>query len=239
MRWNWRIHTPPFSALLALGLLWKIQDARTTPKRRTVCFPSVGQVGGQFDCYELHFTNTAAAYQLTQQGFPSFDYVDTHRSASDFANDPDNADEWIRGPRGMLWNVGRSPYIALIRADRIQTTDLNPWNFNHAAGLVEYIQGGDALLEPPAARVYRVEESDVPETQQWADAGELEYETGMSEPWEPEDVGELYADLVDGNHRAIAAIVAGAEWIPVYVGPNFQNNVTPEEYAEVEALKGV
>lgn len=41
---------------------------------------------------------------------------------------------------------------------------------------------------------------------------------------------KLKAPLLDGNHRAIAAIELGDPLIPVYVGENYRDDITPREW---------
>ena len=43
--------------------------------------------------------------------------------------------------------------------------------------------------------------------------------------------GEYYAQLLDGNHRAAAALLAGEPYIYVYVGENYRANVRKKDYA--------
>ena len=50
-------------------------------------------------------------------------------------------------------------------------------------------------------------------------------ESWMTKPWAPHQVGKHYVRLVDGNHRAFAAIAAGEPSVWVYVLQDYRADV--------------
>lgn len=122
-------------------------------------------------------------------------------------------------------------YLLDIPVENIHFMEGNIWYLGHAAALYEGIEDGRIkYLEPPAARVYRVDASDIKMSQKFERDGELEYQMGMVEPWGKEDLREYNAQLLDGNHRALAAIAAGASTVTVYVGENYRDNVYKKDW---------
>jgi hypothetical protein len=122
--------------------------------------------------------------------------------------------------RAVTW-LGTKGYLVAIPVDNINFMEGNIWNFEHAAGLLEGIRdGSNRVLRAPAARVYRVKAYDVKQSQKFARDGELSYQMGMVEPWTKADMGQYHAQLLDGNHRAAAAMIAGDSFVYVFVGDN-------------------
>ena len=132
--------------------------------------------------------------------------------------------------RNVKWDLSTFSYVVEVPVENIAVTELNLWNYNHAAGLLEYIESGDAVLEPPFARFYRIDEEAVTDSQEYAREGELEYQLGMLEPWRKSDIGSFHIQLLDGNHRALAAIAAGERYIPVTIDPNYRQDVEEDEW---------
>ena len=129
----------------------------------------------------------------------------------------------------MSW-IGNH-YLLDIPVENIHFMEGNQWYLGHAAAIYEGIENGEIkYLEPPAARVYRVTASDIKSTQKHERDGDLEYDMGMVEPWEQEDLRTYNAQLLDGNHRALAAIAAGASTITVYVSQNYRENVYKKDW---------
>lgn len=135
--------------------------------------------------------------------------------------------------RSLRWLVN-SNYVVWVAADCIQFMEGNSWNLEHAKALYDLIESGEnPLFEIPAGRVDRISKEDVIRTASEYEADELEYQRGMEKPWSPKDVGLLTAQLVDGNHRALAAIAAGEHSIPVIVGENYRDVVKKKEWVKV------
>ncbi len=136
----------------------------------------------------------------------------------------------IHQGRRVTW-IGSKGYLVWIPVENVEFTPENQWNFGHAAALLEGIQDETSYkLEVPAGRVYRVKAKDVKESQKYEDDGELEDQLAMVSPWERHNVGEYHVRLLDGNHRAAAAILAGESQICVYVSENFRENVYKKDF---------
>lgn len=139
--------------------------------------------------------------------------------------------------RRVRWHLD-SNYVVWINADKIEFTPGNSWNRAHARALFDLIEAGDRpVFSIPAARVYRIDENDVAATVKEDAEDELDAQRGMAKPWKPADVGQLHAFLLDGNHRALAAIAAGEESIPVIVGDNYREDVLTDEWVEAPKPK--
>lgn len=169
---------------------------------------------------------------LTNQALEALEYADypAYDHVTILSQEDLDEDDPIYHGRNLKWDISTSNYVVEIPVENILVMQDNLWNFNHAAGLLDYIMSGDAVLEPPAARVHRVDAEKVKDSQEYAAEGQLEYQLDMEEPWNRSEIGELYAQLVDGNHRAIAAIAAGERYIPVIVGENYRQEVSEDEW---------
>lgn len=174
--------------------------------------------------FKTNFHLTADALGFLEYAEPSFDHVELLSTADLDEDDP------VYHGRNVLWDLSQGAYVVEVPVDKILVTEGNLWNFNHVAGLLEYINQGDAVLTPPAARIYRIDEETVRDSQNYDSEEELLYDMGLSAPWTRSDAGTYYAQLVDGNHRAIAAIAAGERAIPVFVGDNYREDILPEEW---------
>jgi hypothetical protein len=139
----------------------------------------------------------------------------------------DDAD--VHRVRKVAW-VGHAGFLVQIPASHVLFMDGNQWNFAHAAAIYEGIGAGRDVLEVPAARVYRIDAARVKLSQKYARDGVLEEQMGMLEPWTRADIGAYYAQLVDGNHRAAAALAANEPAIYVYVGENYRADVRKKDY---------
>jgi len=154
---------------------------------------------------------------------PTWEFVDVD------GGEVDDDDEVFWGRR-VGWRL-TTPYVVEVPVDKVLFMEGNQWNLGHAAALYALMEGGDRpVLDVPAARLYRIDEDDIARTQRDYDEVELEYEYGMERPWEPKDAGTFYVQLLDGNHRAAAAMAAGERTIVVTVGPNYREDVLPEEW---------
>jgi hypothetical protein len=131
--------------------------------------------------------------------------------------------------RRARWRWDYSSYVVEVDVSRIQFMPDNTWRFEHAAGVIVMMQEG-SCFEPPAARIHRITAEDVKSTQRYEKSGELEYQTGMIRPWTKADIGQYTALLIDGNHRAAAAMVLGERAIPVYVGENYRAEVRKKDW---------
>lgn len=173
-------------------------------------------------------------FSLVAPALDSLSYATAdHTYAEAQARDVDGPVPIVQGKRvGWLIN---SPYVVKVPIDKIDFMEGNLWNPGHAKALLELISCGDKpVFRLPAARLYRIDESDVEGTEADYADGELEYQSNMIRPWEKGDVGSFSVHLVDGNHRALAAMAAGEEWVPVVVGQSYRKDVRPEEWLELE-----
>lgn len=169
------------------------------------------------------FVGTDEALDAIREAEPSYDYV---REIDEDRWDEDDHHH----VRKVTW-VGTAGYVVRIPAKNVLFMEGNQWFPSHGAALVEGIENGTrTTLQVPAARVYRVDSSRVKESQKYEKAGELEYQLSMNEPWTKDEQGEYYAQLLDGNHRAAAALIAGEPYIYVYVGENYRENVRKKDY---------
>lgn len=124
-----------------------------------------------------------------------------------------------------------SSYVVEVPVEKVLFMEGNIWNFNHAAALKEMIKSGERpTFGLPAARFYRIDKSTVKATQREYKEDELSYQRGMEEPWDDEDAGTFYVQLLNGNHRALAAMAAGESTIFVTVGEDYRDNVREEEW---------
>lgn len=126
----------------------------------------------------------------------------------------------------MAWIV-RDTYEVVIPICNVLFMEGNMWDFPHVRALRRHAQR-DRCLYPPAGRVYQVDEEHVVMSQRYAAAGELEYQMGLSRPWEEHEIGQLYAQLLDGNHRALAALLEGDSHVVVYCGENYREDLPDE-----------
>lgn len=150
---------------------------------------------------------------------PSYEYVD-----------PVDRDRFssVHHGRKVVWVT--DGYVVDIPVKNILFMEGNLWYPEHAAALLKSIENGDNnVLQVPAARVYRVMAKDVKQTAKYERDGELDYQLSMTEPWTKAEQGEYYAQLLDGNHRAAAAILAGEHTIPVYISENTRENVRKKD----------
>lgn len=154
-----------------------------------------------------------------QMAEPSWEYVEP----------PDLDRVQIVPDPPLAWAVGH--YGVWVPSKNIHFMPENLWYPGHAAALVDGIRDGSfPILEAPAARIHRVTPYDVESTQAEYAAGDLEEQSLMVEPWTWDEVGEYRATLVDGNHRAAAAMIVGLDRIVVTVGENYRENVDPNDW---------
>lgn len=149
------------------------------------------------------------------------------------------ADDLLLEGRALRWKVD-SNYVVWAPVDKVWFMEGNQWSFPHARALYEAIERGDnPVFELPAARLYRITPEVVADTQRLYEQDDLEYEYDMEKPWTGADAGTFRVQLLDGNHRALAAIAAGERQIPVVVGENYRADVLPDEWVYVEPPKPV
>jgi len=171
------------------------------------------------------FTETPAALSYLEGVEPD------HRHVS-LTPKKEDADLPIMSGERVRWLI-HTPYVVRVPVERVLLTEENEWNPAHAAALLEVIENEDGpVFRLPAARVHRIDRKDVKATEAERRDGQLEYQRSMLRPWEPTDVGHFYVKLLDGNHRALAAIAAGETWIPVVVGPDYRRDVKRGEWIE-------
>lgn len=149
--------------------------------------------------------------------------------------DPSVEDDRAPKFRSVLWSdhvrwVAQKGKMVRIPRANVLFMEGNQWDIEHAASIYQYlVEGGTGPIRYPAGRVYRVAKSDVAQSEKFEEEGELEYQLGMTEPWDESDIGNYYAQLVDGNHRAAAALAFGESFIWVYVGENTLENVRKKD----------
>lgn len=144
----------------------------------------------------------------------------------------------IYNGRRVRW-AATSHHTVLVPVDKVLFMEGNIWDAGHASALHDMVQRGGAVFEPPAGRLYRIDADDVARTKQWYEEDELEYQMNMERPWEDSDAGTFYVQLLDGNHRALAAMAAGESQIPVVVGENYWEDVRDDEWLTLDGLRGV
>lgn len=165
------------------------------------------------------YANVDWMLEVISMSDPSWDYV----------RPPDVDRVQIVPDPPVAWTVGH--YGLWVPSENIHFMPDNIWYPEHAAALVEGLKdGSNPILDAPAARVYKVTPYDVESTQAEYAAGELEEQSGMVEPWTWDDVGEYHALILDGNHRAAAAMIMGLDRIVVTVGQNYRENVDPRDW---------
>lgn len=157
-----------------------------------------------------------------------------HTEADDRFIDPaelePSGEPVYRGSR-VNWR-SQSGYVVEVPVEKIAFMEGNIWNLSHAAALKERIERGDRPeLLVPAARLYRIDADDVERTQRWDEEGELAYQMSMIEPWSDRDAGTFHVQLLDGNHRALAAMAVGEPTVFVTVGENYREDVLEHEWA--------
>lgn len=155
---------------------------------------------------------------------PSFDHVE-------ILGTPDFDYSELNSDRPVSW-VG-SGYVVAVPVENIDFTDGNMWNFEHAAGIYTRIKEGQIrYVHCPAARVMRITAADIKQSQEFEESGELEEQLRMVSPWEKSDLRDYHAYMLDGNHRALAAMAAGASYIYVHVAPNYREYVYKKDWAK-------
>ena len=159
-------------------------------------------------------------------------FVDAVRDSSPDSTNVEPIQETDRGKteRGRVvhwwWD---SNYVVEVDTDKILFMEGNSWNFDHAGGVVESMEAGE-VFEVPAGRVHRITAEAVKMTQAHAKKGDLEEQYNMTRPWSRGDIGSYYAQLIDGNHRAVAAMVLREQSLPVYVGENYRDNIRKKDW---------
>lgn len=152
------------------------------------------------------------ASSILDQGVPSNAYYER-------VDKKNVDDEDIYHGRKVKW-VGTPGYMIRVPISRVFPMQENMWFPNQLARYVKAIDDGD-LLEAPAARVFVIDKRSVEESRDQAEAGEIEY------PFDEDDIGQPYVVLLDGNHRAFAAILSGEPFIWAYVGENYRKEAEP------------
>jgi hypothetical protein len=173
---------------------------------------------------DFKFEGTEELVDLIRYGDiePTYGYLEI-LTPRDFDYDDINRD------RPVSW-IGNH-YLVDIPVENIHFMEGNIWYLGHAAAIYEGIKEGRIkYLYPPAARVHRITASDIKQTQKYERDGELEYQMSMTSPWDKYDLRTYHAQLLDGNHRALAAIAAGADTITVYVSENYRDEVYKKDW---------
>ncbi len=166
---------------------------------------------------DSHFVNTELLVDEVSAVEPDLTHVDPSAPER-------RRERYAKYPGRRWWADG---LIVRIDADNVLFMEGNEWNTPHAAGVMEYMRQGERF-EVPAARVYRITAEDVRRTRKAAQEGRLEEDYGMTRPWER--AGGYYAQLLDGNHRAAAAMALGDREIWVYVGEDYRKNVRKADW---------
>lgn len=166
------------------------------------------------------FDSTDGVVEMVEDAYPD-------ESRVDFDADQEGDDHLVG--HHARWLRGGSGYIVDIDVERIMLTEGNPWYPEHAAGVAKAMRDG-VPFNLPAARVYRITAKDVKDSIKAEKDGKLLYEYSMVRPWSRADIGQYYAQLLDGNHRAVAAMSVGESSIPVHVGPNYRDAVRKKDW---------
>jgi hypothetical protein len=166
---------------------------------------------------DSHFVNTELLVDEVSAVEPDLTHVDPSAPER-------RRERYAKYPGRRWWADG---LIVRIDADNVLFMEGNEWNTPHAAGVMEYMRQGERF-EVPAARVYRITAEDVRRTRKAEQEGRLEEDYGMTRPWER--AGGYYAQLLDGNHRAAAAMALGDREIWVYVGEDYRKNVRKADW---------
>lgn len=168
---------------------------------------------------------------------PKFDHVWENMSELDLETLEDDDPDGIYYGRRVIWYREGGHYVIRVKAHLVQAMSGNQWDWNHFMGLYETIATGDRpLLETPAARVHTVSKADVAyheeilETQGEDELEQYLEEAGIQASYTRADIGQYRAQLVDGNHRAFSAILAGESYIFVTVGPNYRDDIDPDDW---------
>lgn len=164
-----------------------------------------------------HFIETSSLLDSIAAAKPRFEHFDP------FKGEPN-----ARGKR-LDWFVDGS-YAIAVPSENVLFMQGNLWNVRHAAAILQHLRGEERTVLPaPCARVYRIDADRVKRTQKMS-REELSYQYGMTRPWEKKDVGSYFAQLIDGNHRALAAMAYGEPAIVVEVGENYRSDVRKKDY---------
>jgi hypothetical protein len=174
---------------------------------------------------EWYFEGTQDILDVIDDAEPNYEHVELEERDEVLESGRDIIDG-----RKVTW-LHNTPYTVLVPVEKIQFMEGNLWNMPHAAALLDEAANRDVVFEVPAARFYRIDADDVARTSRYEEEDELSYQVGMEKPWdEYDDEGTFYVQLVDGNHRAAAAMLMGEEVIPVTVGENYREDVLEEEW---------
>ncbi len=156
---------------------------------------------------------------------------------TDLVFDPSEDDERELRWRSTIWGrnvrwAAKKGKMVLIPRANVQFTTENTWNIEHAAAIYRYMREMGAQMHPirlPAARILRVDAGMVKQSEKYEALGELDEQLGMTEPWTKAEMGSYEAYLVDGNHRAAAALALGEPFIYVYCAENSLDEVRKKD----------
>lgn len=203
--------------------LYFTYDADSEPRPKVLLAEEAGSFG-VWGREEFKFVGTAEIIDTVRE-------IDPGGIAFDPGEEENRDLRWrsvIWGQK-VRWAAAKGKMVAIPRAN-VLFMEGNQWNLEHAAAIYQYMREGDGSpIRLPAARVYRVSAADVKSSEEYEAEGELEEQLGMTEPWEPSDVGSYYGQLIDGNHRAAAALALGEPFIWVYVAENSLENVRKKD----------
>lgn len=158
--------------------------------------------------------------------------LDTDR-VFDPSEDEDREPRWrsvIYG-QNVKWAAKPGHMLQIPRAN-VEFMPENIWDLEHAASIYRYMREMRSSMEPirlPAGRVHRVTVADVKMSERFEAEGELDEQLGMTEPWTWDEVGTYETRLVDGNHRAAAALALGEPYIWIYVAENSMGEVRKKD----------
>lgn len=143
---------------------------------------------------------------------------------------PHREDKIYRGRR-LLWISDSTNYVVRIPSANLQFSESHRWVPARVASFLEYFRLRGKFVTVPAARVWKISEQDVSDTQRLFQADALHQERGMIWPWSPTDIGSYAAQVIVGNHRALAAICAKEPEILVYANESSRKNVDADDWA--------
>lgn len=204
--WSSRLDSIPWLPQIdePRGLGWR--DRQTLlPMSQYVMNGRLGRNGSQlrFDPRELGLV-----------GDPTYEHFDVDDEAREVAENYPQT----RRVRRVRW--GFQPGVMMrVKAEQVVPVIGQQWGPDQLATVLDAIERSDEItLRPAAARVHLLGDSHVEESEDYLS-------DNMTRPWDAEDVGQPYAVLVDGNHRAFAALLSGEPYIWVYVGEDYRDDV--------------
>lgn len=111
--------------------------------------------------------------------------------------------------------VGKPGTMIKLYPDQILPQRYNWWFPNQLAWAKAAAKEG-AILFPPEARARLVDDEVIEYSEDLVEEGELH------RPFTEEDLGQVCAELADGNHRGFGALLAGEPYLWAYVPAKYR-----------------